>query len=76
MDSLGSQLTANYAIRARLFYEAVARLGPQRQLGPGFLALLGEIISLQEDCVRAGNELQSYVADLILAGDSGGQAPP
>jgi hypothetical protein len=61
---MNRELTANYAIRARQFSDAVARLGQHRHIGPGFLGLLQQVMTLQALCLEAGSELQSYVEEV------------
>jgi hypothetical protein len=64
-------LMTNYAIRARVFCEAVARLGSHDQIDPELLGLLGEIFSLHDDCIKAGNELKFYVERVRSPGEEG-----
>jgi hypothetical protein len=52
------RLAEDYAIRARHFSEAVARLGSTDPMHPEFLNLLDEIERLQELCVDAGKRLR------------------
>ena len=55
------KLLANYAIKARQYSDAVARLGLHDDSGPEFLALLDKTARLQASCFKAGEEIRKYV---------------
>jgi hypothetical protein len=50
-----------YALRAREFSDAVARLGKHTHPGPGTLGLMEEIKRLQTLCIAAGDEVGRYL---------------
>jgi len=53
-----------YAIRAREFSEAAARLGKQTSIGPEFLELWEEVKRRHALCNAVGNELDGYIAQV------------
>jgi hypothetical protein len=55
------ELVEAYAIRAREFSDAVARLGQHSHVGPDFLEVWEEIRRRQALCVEAGDELGRYI---------------
>jgi hypothetical protein len=59
-----TRLTEDYAIRARQYYEAVARLGYCHPTQREFLDLLEEIERLQALCLDAGKRLESSLRTL------------
>jgi hypothetical protein len=60
------RLTAEYAILARHFYEAVARLGSINSESPVFLTTLDEIVTLQDLCVESERALRAYAKDSAI----------
>jgi hypothetical protein len=58
-----------YAIRARHFADAVARLGQHHQIGPEVFGLIKETKRLRDLCDGAANQLDQYISQ---AGESGG----
>jgi hypothetical protein len=55
------QLIEVYALRARDFSDAVARLGQHRDIGPGLLGLVKEVSRRRALCFAAGDELDKYI---------------
>ena len=51
-----------YALRAREFSDAVARLGRHQQIGPETLGLIQEIERLRGLCDAAAAELDRYIS--------------
>ena len=51
-----------YALRAREFSDAVARLGRHQQIGPEILGLIQEIERLRGLCDAAATELDRYIS--------------
>jgi hypothetical protein len=57
------EVTQLYAIRAREFSEAVARLGQIDEIGPDLWILMEEIIRRHVLCNAAGDEFDRYVQE-------------
>jgi hypothetical protein len=56
------ELVQRYALRAREFSDAVARLGEHAHIGPEFLQVMEEIKRLHVFCSATENELDRYIA--------------
>ena len=56
------KLVELYALRAREFSDAVARLGRHQQIGPETLGLIQEIERLRGLCDAAATELDRYIS--------------
>ena len=57
-----------YALRAREFSDAVARLGRHQQIGPETLGLIQEIERLRGLCDAAAADLDRYVSQRAQPG--------
>jgi hypothetical protein len=57
-----------YALRAREFSDAVARLGRHKQISPEFSALIAEIERLRGLCDAAAADLDRYVSQRAQPG--------
>ena len=55
------QLAQEYATRARLFSEAVAKLGRHRDVGPETVALWQEIKELRTSCIHSEREIDRHL---------------
>ena len=55
------ELVEVYAVRAREFSDAVARLGQHEDSGPEFEELMGEIKRRHALCMAATDELERYL---------------
>ena len=62
---MNRELLANYAVRARRYSEAVAKLGSHDRVNPEFVRLMRETVRLQALCFSASNDLQSYVEQVL-----------
>jgi hypothetical protein len=56
------ELTRTYALRAREFSDAVARLGQHHRIGPEFVGLIRETKRLRRLCDEAANQLDLYIS--------------
>jgi hypothetical protein len=75
---MNRELLANYAIRAREYSDAVARLGSQADVNTEFVLLFKEILRLQALCSHSSRELQSYIQMVTSTGERSGspEQPP
>ena len=64
------RLAEVYAIRAREFSDAVARLGRHGQIGPEFLALIDEIKRRRGLCDAVAAELDRYISQRAKPDDA------
>jgi hypothetical protein len=64
------ELIEVYAIRAREFSDAVARLGQYSQVGPEFLRAWEEIQQRLALCNAAGDELGRYINETGARGET------
>jgi hypothetical protein len=55
------ELLPLFAIRAREFSDAVARLGEHHRIGPEFLQLIAEIKKRHELCISTGEDLDHWI---------------
>jgi hypothetical protein len=69
------QLVLRYAIHAREFSDAVARLGQHDHMGPEFLRLIKEIKQRQARCISSGEELDGYIEKRVTGGSSANDCP-
>lgn len=60
------ELVKIYAIRAREFSDAVARLGRHAEMGPESLSLLQEIRRRRELCCSAGDEIERHIQKIAV----------
>jgi hypothetical protein len=61
-DSLLHELTQNYALRAREYSDAVARLGRFKEFGADFMKALYQAEKCRASCSVAGDKLARYIA--------------